>query len=317
MRTSLLLLLLLTGLHGCAGGPPWPLWGTATPQSPSISTGTYSFDWKLSGHRDVAPLQVFDDGRRTWLQFASGQPVPAIFRYSGQGLQPVSYEREGPYIVLPGVWSMLVLRGGQRSSQVTRVAPEPAAHEPVVSGASAMSDAPAAATTSDTSGLPGGPDASGAVEATIAQPVAVAAMPPPQTMSAAGSAPAGPSTSSAATAAAPSIVELTAASFHAPLPATPSYEVSPRDLTLRAALARWARLAGWAFQPEHWAVDADIPIVGSARFDGDFKHAVRELAASTELGDRPVQPCFYANKVLRIVPYAQPCDRTAGAARPA
>src|SRR5690606_27376176 len=118
------------------------------------------------------------------------------------------------------------------------------------------------------------------------------------------------------------IAQLTAVSFQSGM-AHPDaagdpverYEVSPADQTLRAALDRWARVAGWTFQPEHWAVDADIPIVGSARFEQPFKLAVRELVASTEMADRPLQPCFYSNRVLRIVPYAQRCDRGAGAAR--
>src|SRR3546814_13123759 len=83
-----------------------------------------------------------------------------------------------------------------------------------------------------------------------------------------------------------------------------------------SSLCRGARQAGWTFDAEHWAIDADIPIVGTASFESDFKLAVRELVASTELADRPAQPCFYSNQVLRIVPYAQPCDRTVGATRP-
>jgi hypothetical protein len=112
--------------------------------------------------------------------------------------------------------------------------------------------------------------------------------------------------------AAPSAHMLTAASFELAAPKSPVFEVSPKDDTLRAALARWARIAGWTFDVEHWAVDADIPIVGSARFDASFKPAVQQLVAATELADRPLQPCFYSNQVLRIVPYAQSCDRTAG-----
>ncbi|OYV48351.1 MAG: hypothetical protein B7X10_03225 [Burkholderiales bacterium 21-58-4] len=92
---------------------------------------------------------------------------------------------------------------------------------------------------------------------------------------------------------------------------TEQYHVSPDDKHLRAVLSRWAHTAGWTFEAEHWVVDADIPIVGSAHFESGFKLAVQDLVASTELADRPLQPCFYSNRVLRIVPYAQLCDRTA------
>lgn len=81
---------------------------------------------------------------------------------------------------------------------------------------------------------------------------------------------------------------------------------------MRQALERWALSAGWTFSAEHWAVDVDIPLVGQASFQTDFKSAVRELLAATELGDRPLQPCFYSNRVVRVVPYAQACDRSKG-----
>lgn len=90
------------------------------------------------------------------------------------------------------------------------------------------------------------------------------------------------------------------------------FSVSPADQTMRQALERWASLAGWTFGAEHWAVDVDIPLVGVASFEADFKTAVRELLAATELGDRPLQPCFYSNRVIRVVAYAQACDRRKG-----
>ena len=89
-----------------------------------------------------------------------------------------------------------------------------------------------------------------------------------------------------------------------------TFRAGPPDPTLRAVLSRWATGAGWMFQAAHWAVDADIPLDGAADFHGDFKQVVRDLLASTELSDRPVQPCFYANRVLRVVPLAQACDRS-------
>ncbi|MEK0076551.1 toxin co-regulated pilus biosynthesis Q family protein, partial [Bordetella pertussis] len=97
-------------------------------------------------------------------------------------------------------------------------------------------------------------------------------------------------------------------------PPPPRFRAAPPDLTLRAVLARWARAAGWTFEAEHWALDVDIPLAGKAELPGDFKTAVRALLAATELSERPAQPCFYANRVLRVVPLAQACDRTRAAA---
>src|SRR5699024_7433863 len=84
------------------------------------------------------------------------------------------------------------------------------------------------------------------------------------------------------------------------------------DATLRHALQRWARQAGWTFAPEHWAVDVDIPVSAEADFGTAFESAVQSLLAATELSDRPVQPCFYTNQVVRVVPFTQACDRGRG-----
>lgn len=90
----------------------------------------------------------------------------------------------------------------------------------------------------------------------------------------------------------------------------PFYAVTNTDKNLRQALARWSGLSGWRFQAEHWAVDVDIPLTATANFSDDFVGSVRALVEATELSERPLQPCFYANQVLRIVPINEACDRT-------
>lgn len=93
-----------------------------------------------------------------------------------------------------------------------------------------------------------------------------------------------------------------------------AFDVRQTDMTMRDVLSRWATQNGWTHRPEHWAVDRDLPISGAADssvFGSDFKGAVRKLTASSELTDRPVQPCFYSNRILRIVPRAELCDKTA------
>lgn len=92
-------------------------------------------------------------------------------------------------------------------------------------------------------------------------------------------------------------------------PPIPTWTVSPQDKTIREALKNWTLRAGWTFEPEYWTLPMDIPVTASATFSGDFKSAVRQLIAATELSDTPSQPCFYQNRVVRVVPINQVCDQ--------
>ena len=94
----------------------------------------------------------------------------------------------------------------------------------------------------------------------------------------------------------------------ASLSASADYAVGPEDGNVRRALSRWARIAGWTFEAEHWTVAADIPITARANLGADFPQAVAALLASTDMADLPVQPCFYQNRVLRVIAHAQRCD---------
>ncbi|HYG42756.1 MAG TPA: TcpQ domain-containing protein [Bordetella sp.] len=248
MVRFILLGLLPLGLAACAQWPgSTPAWLAG-----GAPAAHYDFNWQLSGDPTVAPLQVFSGAGRTWLQFAPGRTPPALFAQTPAGLQPLSYTRREPYVIIDGVWPTLVLQGGQHVARVERQAAPtlPAPAEPAQ-----RDPAP-----------PMEPEAE-----------------PPQAV------PATPSVSDKA---------------------LPHYRAGLPDTTLRAVLARWAAEAGWSFEPQHWAVDADIPLAGSAEFPVDFKSAVRALLASSELADRPVQPCFYTNQVLRVVPLTQACDRS-------
>ncbi|NYT85767.1 TcpQ domain-containing protein [Pollutimonas harenae] len=275
--------IVLVLLPACAGAPDWfpSALRAAGPVQNQHELSEFSFAWELSGNREVAPLQIFDDGQRVWLQFAPGQPIPAIFELQPGGARPLPYTRQGPYIVLPSLSQHLQFQGGALQSQAKRTKAVPAPATPALdalatSGVDSQVVAPAQDKLPALQALP--PETS--IDVKVFEPIVV---------------------EPAAESVAPILVQ--------------HYEVSPLDLTLRAALTKWAGAAGWTFEPEHWALDVDIPIVGSASFALPFKQAVQELVASTELADRPLQPCFYSNRVLRVVPYAQPCNRTVGTAR--
>jgi hypothetical protein len=252
-------LLLLPWLSAC--GPSFLFGGMSQDWSAAPRPGfNHDFNWRLSGDRQVAPLQVFDDGQQTWLHFAPGQAVPAIFIHHNGAEQPATYARREPYVVVRGKWPTLIMRGGSLQARAdylgTAAGQPPVAAQPTPAAASAH----LASSAHD--------EAAHAVSSPIPTPGHAAAT-------------------------------------------SGLYRVGPDDENMRRVLARWAGIAGWTFEPEHWAVDVDIPLSGSAAFSDDFKHSVRGLLTATELGERPLQPCFYANRVLRVVPLPQACDRTA------
>lgn len=326
-------------LAGCAtsGAAEW--WRSLAGPAPAL--GRFHFGWRIAGDPAVAPLQVFDDGHRTWLQYPAGQgqAVPAFFERTKTGDRLLLPRREGDYLVFSGVPGRIVVRGGPLQAQVWRaVADTPSAvvgdapldsmTEPAfgpVSGAESVPElAPAPASVlASVSASTFAPVQR--LETSLPEPGAVLTMgvrsaapllagPPPLVPSAVISPAVAPSAADAAPRAAVSVATGGAVTGTAPDVVVggglAGFQVSPADGNIRRALVRWARVANWVFEPEHWAVDVDIPLVGPATFDPDFIPAVRDLLAATELGERPLQPCFYANRVLRVVPLAQRCDRT-------
>jgi len=292
-------------LTGCL---TWPVASrdVTTPLLAVASVGQYHFGWKLSGNRAVAPLQMFDDGRRTWLQFPAGQPVPAIFaRLPGGDQLLMPTVGQAGLLMLDGVWPQLVMRGGSLQSVALRL--------PVVEDAAAGADrplhggaeAPATGAGSVTSlSATGGNPMPAQRDALVSTMPLASSAAPPVASSTVVSAPSN-------TIAAQSSVAVAAPLNDPPIPSAASaFQVSPADGTLRAALSRWANTVGWTFAFAHWAVEVDIPIVAAATFALPFEQAVQELVASTELSDQPLRPCFYTNRVLRIVPHTQPCDRS-------
>lgn len=293
----------LVFLAGCAGPEsgfnppswPWPFSGVRPAQQQAVpASGSdsafrdFNFDWDLSGDAEIMPLQVFDDGKRMWLQFPPEGAWPAVFERGEYGRRPLSYRHEPPYMVLDGIYAEIELRGGHLHGSVSRKAPRDIAPPPTQRLSQAVSESLKQETLQ-----PPVPTRKASVPGTDMMTVPVAASSP----------------ASGETASLHEFESVSTMFLGMPVE---RYSVSPVDQTIRQALERWTKGAGWTFSSDHWAVDVDIPLVGEARFDTDFKSAVRELLRATEMGDRPLQPCFYSNKVLRVVPYAQPCDRSGG-----
>ena len=97
-------------------------------------------------------------------------------------------------------------------------------------------------------------------------------------------------------------------------PAAPVvWNVFKTDKVMSSVFLRWAASAGWSYTLDNWVAPKDLPIMTDAvdEFKGDFKSAVRGLVATSELTDMSLQPCFYSNKVLRIVRISDSCARIA------
>lgn len=77
----------------------------------------FSFDYSLQGDARAKPLQVFDDGTKTYLQYRSIDDIPAfISARDGVLLIP---RQEGPYTVLSGVPRDFIAQMGNARARIT------------------------------------------------------------------------------------------------------------------------------------------------------------------------------------------------------
>lgn len=210
--------------------------------------GEPDFNWYLSGDRRVAPLQVFSDQWRVWLQWHPGQPIPSVFVLDNGHWQVAEPRRHGKFSVIDGQWHQLRFQGGSLRADASH------GREHMIADRQRQ---------------------------TFAQ--------------------SGPAMDKLVDDAQPARQQFGADVF----------ELHIQDQTIRQALMRWATDHRWHFENGHWAVPVDLPVTADARFEGDFISAVRGLLAATDIAGRPLQPCFYTNRVLRVISANESCDPTA------
>lgn len=80
--------------------------------------GRFDFGYLASGDSQIRPVQVFDDGHDTFLQFRPGATVPAIFGNSADGPQLLTPQQQGPYLKLPELHPRLLLQLGRAQALV-------------------------------------------------------------------------------------------------------------------------------------------------------------------------------------------------------
>jgi hypothetical protein len=259
---------------------------TMSANAQSASSQKYDFNYRVSDER----ISVFDDGKVTRIQLPEGMTIPIVMSQEPAGDVLLDLKKDSPYLSIQGTYSKLVMRwSGKRevvasyngSIEIERLG-RPAAF--------------GMATPARTYGA-------------VSEPVEFE-----KTQMAVQTTEIAPGLSTVEKQKAKSTVQAVAANAPANAPAIEpqgsKFEVSPVDQNFRKVLMKWSKESGWTFEPEHWAVARDIPVSGSDAVITDFKTAVRRLLKSTTLTDLPVQPCFYSNNVLRVIPASELCARS-------
>ncbi|HYW76626.1 MAG TPA: TrbG/VirB9 family P-type conjugative transfer protein [Gammaproteobacteria bacterium] len=129
------------------GAGAFALGGCATRPSPKVE-GLYEFGYHVTwqGTASARPVQVFDDGSKTYFQLKPGAPTPALFTADHGVMRPVYARRDGYYLVAPGVakvWRVV----GASGHGVVRGSPGSPSSPRYLSGP-ATANGPAAATIS-------------------------------------------------------------------------------------------------------------------------------------------------------------------------
>lgn len=227
----------------------------------------------------VGVVRVFDDGKRTILQFADLEHAqPSITDASDHALP---FRTVGNYAVLDTLAPMLRIRalGHDASTHLASYTPPPAASKPPVFAHEQKTVST---------------EATSAPKTAAVTPVAKAA-----------------ANAQAKPKAAPATVSAKAV---APLPSPWTLR---KGEMLSGVLARWSQYAGW--NPPQWRSEWDFPIQADARLDGTFQQATAELLNAyrntRNPADHPLHAYFYLSQRLIVVVDAGHENADTGAAQ--
>lgn len=252
----------------------------------------YDFSYGNRGDRSVAPTQVFDNNKETFFQFSPDKTIPAIFAVSPCDRKVLlSPQARGPYLVVKGVYRKYSLQIGSRISTVEYAGKkEIALEENVANEPTCPKKAGAAYGPVDVNRMSG-----------VASPTHGDAPP----VASAAKRDIALQTPTAAKAHAPltagGVPVLPAAEVVPPVAAisqTGSWEIRPTDLTIYAAMKRWAAQAKHQLT---WEIPVDYPVTILDRFNGTFEEAVKRAMDAYEIADLQPKACFYDNNVVRVV----------------
>ncbi len=96
--------------------------------APQVHLGDLYFGYDIKSKRGAPrwkPVRVFDDGRKTYIQFPANLPAteaPALFILSGRGkTQLVNYRVKGTYYIVDRLFEQAELRVGEKKPDTVRI----------------------------------------------------------------------------------------------------------------------------------------------------------------------------------------------------
>ena len=97
------------------------------PPPPELPPVVVNYYYTMTGSKAERPLHIFDDGHKTYFEWAPDAPLPAIFAVSGDGAESlVNYVLRGPYVVVDQLAPGFALRDGKAMIKVANHGPLPA-----------------------------------------------------------------------------------------------------------------------------------------------------------------------------------------------
>jgi len=82
----------------------------------TVSPENWNFSYQLEGDKTTSPLNMFDDGKFTYIEFGKKE-IPAVFSVdSKKNESVVNFHRAGRYVVLEGIFEQLTMRNGVSST---------------------------------------------------------------------------------------------------------------------------------------------------------------------------------------------------------
>lgn len=106
------------------------------PNISNIDRANINLDYSFAGSAELRPIKVFDDGNKTFFQFA--KKTPAIFGVNSDYTETLkNFRKEGEYVVVDGVSSQFTLRDGNVHTCIFNLgkpdygAPDPFVEAPV------------------------------------------------------------------------------------------------------------------------------------------------------------------------------------------